>query len=140
MGRSITYGCNSCGHTVTFSGPWEFYRDAKGRRKPYGHPVPVSREAENRGICGLSAQMYCPSCHRGVDIIVVEFTEPVVETLSVWSRAWRPKPAYSDWESKIAYRCPECGWDHVITQPPGRDWKCPKCKAGAMVVVQRIIS
>jgi len=44
------------------SGPWEFYRDEEGRRKPFGNPVPISKGAAERGIYGLSGKLYCPNC------------------------------------------------------------------------------
>jgi len=53
MGAGYSHRCNKCGYSVSTSGPWEFYRDNKGERRHYGHPVPFSDEARKRGIHGL---------------------------------------------------------------------------------------
>jgi len=70
MGAAYSHTCNECGHVVRTSGPWEFYRDKEGKRKPYGHPAPTSREAAEAGIYGLSAELYCPECGKTYDIII----------------------------------------------------------------------
>jgi hypothetical protein len=60
MGSWYKLKCDNCGYSVNTSGPWEFYRDSEGKRKPYGHPVPTSKEAEESGIHGLTGELYCP--------------------------------------------------------------------------------
>ena len=77
MGAHYTYRCEACGHEVSTSGPWEFYRDEQGRRQAYGHPVPCSKEAARRGVYGLSGELYCPTCDRVFDLVLVEFKQPV---------------------------------------------------------------
>lgn len=42
--------CNHCGNQIRTGGLWEFYRDELGLRHPYGHPVPVSKEAIKSGV------------------------------------------------------------------------------------------
>ena len=87
MASGYVYRCDDCGYSVRTSGPHEFYRDKKGRRKPYGHPTPASREAEQRGIYGFSAEMYCPHCDQVYDVIMFERDEPGLSPLSAWRDA-----------------------------------------------------
>jgi hypothetical protein len=81
MGASYRHTGDRCGYAVETSGPWEFYRDQAGMRQPYGHPVPRSREAKERGIAGFSALMYCTICDQVVDVIVQEYPTAIGEAL-----------------------------------------------------------
>lgn len=62
MGAWYAHKCDNCQFEVHTDGPWEFYRDKKGRRKIYGHPEPASQEAAECGIAGLTGRLYCPKC------------------------------------------------------------------------------
>ena len=78
------YECDKCSYSVSTSGPWEFYRDSKDKRKPYGHPGPDSKEAKERGIYGFSADLYCPKCDKIFDVVLLEFTEPLPDYFAAW--------------------------------------------------------
>jgi len=111
---------------VCTSGPWEFYRDSEGVRKPYGHPVPASEEARRRGIHGLSGVLYCPDCDRVSDLILVEFKKPSQDGLSVWAGTCEPK---DEFKTKGALACPNCGNKKLVLEPvEGREVTCPRCK------------
>ncbi len=62
MGTGYEYRCDQCDHKVETSGLWEYYCDPRGRRKPYGHPAPISIEAAQMGVHGLDARVYCLQC------------------------------------------------------------------------------
>jgi len=131
MGAAYSHTCNECGHVVRTSGPWEFYRDKEGKRKPYGHPAPTSREAAEAGIYGLSAELYCPECGKTYDIIIVEFKEPTSDTLRLWSGQCEPK---DDFKEEGAVRCPGCGRSDLILGPvEDPHLKCPRCKYGNLI-------
>ena len=97
MGSGGAWKCNFCGYEVGVGGPFEFYRDDKGQRKTYGHPVPSSKEAEEAGIKGFFELAYCPTCDKVQDVILVEFATP--------------KDYFGAWSSigKIKLQCPDCG-------------------------------
>ena len=44
MGACYRWTCGKCGFEAETDGPWEFYRDAKGRIQDFGHPAPISEE------------------------------------------------------------------------------------------------
>ena len=94
MGAGYDFKCNCCGYRFSTSGPWEFYRNLKGQRKLYGHPSPVSVEAQLHGIYGLSGELYCLRCDKVFDLILVEFQRPAVESFLVWSGSCEPKDEY----------------------------------------------
>lgn len=116
MGAGYEWKCTACGYKVETSGPHEFYRDTKNRRKPYGHPGPLSQEAAERGIKGFSTLAYCPECDKVKDAVLVEFEKPR-DYFGAWGRCSEPSEL----------RCPECGGqlheqlDHL---------NCPRCKEG----------
>lgn len=132
MGAGYVHKCNKCGYSVSTSGPWEFYRDSKGKRKPYGHPVPMSEEARQRGIYGLSGELYCPNCDEVFDLILVEFKEPSQDSLSVWGGMCEPIDEFKDEEGAV--KCPKCGNRNLILGPmEDREATCPRCKYGKLV-------
>ena len=90
MADMNAWKCNACGYIVRTSGPWEFYRDDCGERKPYGHPVARSREARESGIKGLSTCGFCPTCDEVRDVIVREFEKPERDTRRAWHRFAKP--------------------------------------------------
>jgi DNA-directed RNA polymerase subunit M/transcription elongation factor TFIIS len=138
MGAGFRYKCDRCGYSISTSGPWEFYRDVKGNRKPYGHPVPTSEEAKERGIYGLSAELYCPKCAKTFDLILVEFTRPSRDSLSVWAGGCEPR---DEFKRKDTVKCPECGGTNMILAPTeGEDVVCPSCKEGKLLGDMRWIA
>ena len=130
MGAEFIHKCDKCGYSVSTSGPWEFYRDTNGKRKFYGHPVPESEEARQRGIYGLSGNVYCSNCDKTFDIILVEFKEPSQDSLWVWCGRCEPK---DEFKKKGAVKCPECGNINLILEPVGKKVTCPRCNKGKLV-------
>ena len=131
MGAEYSHKCNKCGYFVSTSGPWEFYRDSKGDRKFYGHPVPISDEARQRGIYGLSGELYCSNCDETFDLILVEFKKPSQDSSSVWSGKCEPK---NEFKGEGAVKCPKCGSTNLILGPvEDREVACPRCKEGKLV-------
>jgi len=123
MASFYRHKCNHCGYEFQTSGPHEFYRDREGKIKPYGHPVPISKEAEEIGVCGFLGDVYCPNCDQVYkDIILAEFTQSVKNSLKLWAGDWAPK------DPKPA-SCPRCGNTNLILEPV-KGMKCPRCKKG----------
>jgi len=138
MGASYTHKCDKCEYSVNTSGPWEFYRDDEGTRKPYGHPGPGSEEAAKRGISGLSSKLYCPSCDKVSDLIVVEFKNPSFESLYVWAGKCEPLDKY---KREGAVRCPHCDNQRLILESDKHgDVPCPRCTEGILRVKMNWIS
>ncbi len=80
MGAQYQFICNNekCDHTLTTSGPWEFYRDAEGKMKDYGHPVPFSDDAAESGVQGFYADMFCADCGNKVgEIKILTVFDPI---------------------------------------------------------------
>jgi len=124
MGVGYIHKCDKCDYSVHTSGPWEFYRDDKGERKSYGHPVPISEEAAVRGIHGLSGDLYCSNCDKVFDIVLVEFEKPVKDSFLVWNGKYNKK------ESTM--KCPECNNTNLIFGCE-KEIICPRCKKGKLI-------
>ena len=106
MGAWYTHKCDNCDYEVHTEGPWEFYRDKKGRRKMYGHPGPASQEAADCGIAGLTGRLYCPECDKVSEVVLVEFKKPAGKSLEVWGGMAEPLDEY---KKEDAVKCPKCG-------------------------------
>ena len=131
MGAGYVHKCDKCGYSISTSGPWEFYLDSTGKRKPYGHPTPISREAKKRGIYGLSGELYCVDCNMTFDLILVEFKKPSLDALSVWGGRCELKDEFND---EGAVKCPKCGGRNLILGPvEDGEITCPRCKEGELV-------
>ena len=119
MGAGYVHECDQCGYSIHTSGPWEFYRDSEGNRKPYGHPKPSSEEARRRGIWGFSAILYCPKCDKTYDIVLNEFR----------------------FKEEKAVKCPECGSTSLLCAACGDTGiTCPRCGKGNLVGMMEYIS
>lgn len=130
MGSGYLMKCDHCGYSVKTSGPWEFYRDEKGERHAFGHPIPISAEAAQRGVYGLSGTLYCPACDKVVDVILVEFKEPCRDSLKLWSGQCEPDDNYL---TDDVVRCPECKNKFLILEPDNKHaLSCPRCGKGMM--------
>ena len=131
MGTGYTYKCDGCGYSVSTSGPWEFYRDSEGNRKPYGHPVPTSEEAKERGIYGFSGELYCPKCDKTFDLILVEFKGSSLDYFSAWA-GWGEAEDVSRQEGGVI--CPECHVTNLIWDTTeAEEAVCPHCKEGILL-------
>jgi ribosomal protein S27E len=144
MGSQYIHRCNHCGYSVTTSGPWEFYRDAQGEIKPYGHPVPASEEAQERGIYGLSATLYCSECEKTYSLILVEFKKPFFRgDGSIWldkHEAGECEPR-EEYKRGDAVKCPKCDNTKMILEPEEkREMPCPKCGKGLLEGFMELIS
>jgi len=130
MGAYYGFACGACGFVTNTAGPWEFYRDAEGVRHAYGHPTPVSEEAREAGIAGLTGLVLCLGCGRRSKVTLVEFAEPTHDTLAMWWGAVKPKEEY---KQEGAVTCPRCGCSDLLLEPPhGRKAICPKCCKGEL--------
>ncbi len=131
MGAGYRYKCDTCGYSVSTSGPWEFYRDSKGNRKPYGHPSPASEEAKQRGIYGLSGVLYCPKCDKTFELVLVEFMKPSQDSLSLWWGRCEPR---DEFKQEGVVKCPKCDSTNMILEPAeGGEVVCPRCKEGKLL-------
>lgn len=126
MHRHYVHVCQSCGAEIQTSGLWEFYRDAKGNFKNYGHPVPESIEAEESGIYGLYGHYYCLDCHENTPSIVLESKVPVFEKTAIWQVKLDLLPPYGH-----HYRpgCIHCGSEKLLLAPRPHIL-CPRCQKG----------
>lgn len=131
MGSHCEWKCSSCGYAVWTHGLLEFYRDAAGVRKPYGHPVPASEEAERRGIWGFFSIGYCPSCDMTEDVILFELETP-------WKKRGS-RPAKRKYELNHEPRCSNCGGRLYEALPEG-EITCPRCNKGVFQVARSLQS
>ena len=137
MGAVFEHKCTSCGYSVSTSGPWEFYRDKNGQMTPYGHPVPASKEAQERGIYGFYGTLYCPICDATHEIILVEFKEPCRRSIQAWGGEFEPKEEY---QKKDAVKCPSCGSIALLFGPAKeKQLVCQHCGKGMMIGSTRFI-
>ncbi len=131
MGAGYTLHCNACNYSVETSGPWEFYRDENGRCHEYGHPVPVSEAAAERGVYGFFGKLYCSTCDKVVDVILVEFKEPCRDHYLIWLGDHEPQEKYLD---EDAVRCPVCENRFLILEPDNDHApSCPRCGKGVLI-------
>ncbi len=138
MGSMYRHSCDNCGYSFKTSGPWEFYRDGGGQKKPFGHPIPMSAEAAQRGIYGLSANLYCRQCDRAFDLVIAEFKQPQRSGLDVWSGAAEPK---DEFKREGAVKCPVCGNRQLLLEGnEAAEPTCPRCKSGRLVSQREWIS
>lgn len=130
MGVGYRYMCDRCFYCVRTSGPWEFYRDSKGNRKPYGHPVPTSEDGKEQGIWGFSGDLYCPKCDKTFDIVLVEFTGPSEGYASAWA-GWK---RWTELKHERRAICPECRTTQMIWDTKEAEKAvCPRCKEGMLL-------
>jgi len=87
MGAGYKFKCNKCKYFFNTSGPWEFYRDKRGKIKPYGHPAPMSREAVKMGISGFHGDLYCVKCDKVYEVILIDYDVPDTDPVSAWRKA-----------------------------------------------------
>ena len=119
MGAGTEWKCNNCGYTINTSGPWEFYRNAVGRRGVYGHPKPTSKEAAQTGIKGYFVKWYCPNCRTVEDSVEIEFKEHV-DRHEQWNQLEMALPPKAF--------CTSCGAE--LQERLDGDEICPKCNKG----------
>lgn len=135
MASFYTFECNKCKHRVNTSGPHEFYRNKKGNMKPYGHPVPISKEAAEMGISGLTIEFYCPKCDKNFETIIVEYKKPTDDKLAMWSGALEPKDEY---KNKDVFRCPKCDEILIFNPEEFKNIKCSRCKEGIFIFDEKM--
>jgi hypothetical protein len=138
MGSGFNLVCDNCQYSVETSGPWEFYRDEKGRRQDFGHPSPVSDEAARRGVYGLFGKLYCSTCNKVVTVILVEFTEPCRDSLKLWSGECEPQEKFLKDDAVV---CPKCKSKYLILEPDNdHPPSCQKCGKGLLIGAHSWIS
>jgi hypothetical protein len=105
MGNAYLWECDICEHQVETSGPWEFYRDKLGRRKKYRPPFVDGDEVVEAGVSGLSAEMYCFTCDKITDRIIIEYKVPIKDSLNVKPDTPEPREKYLKTD---AIKCRTC--------------------------------
>lgn len=129
MWKNYGYRCSECGKEYNTSGPWEFYRNRKGERIPYGHPGPLTEEARLSGIHGFFANMLCLDCGREVDVILEDFYKQPTGFIESLKRLWK-----KDDENEI--RCPHCkSTDLLLDKEEGHGIICPGCRQGKLELI-----
>ena len=125
--------CDGCGLEFTTSGGWEFYRDAVGEVRPYGHPLPASEEAAAAGVYGTCCTAWCPACQECVDVVEVEMGSPLARTPFMWLELGR--------QERQPRVCPKCGGTETIVDgdPHGETAPCPRC-GGKIRIVEHYMS
>jgi hypothetical protein len=93
---------DGCGFSARIGNATEFYLDAEGNERLYGHPVCVSREAAQAGIAGYWRDLLCWSCGRQ-DRESVRLPKPCQHEAMAW--AMFPPPSLKDHPRS----CPDCG-------------------------------
>src|ERR1035437_7148626 len=107
MATIWNHECSGCGYSFRTSGLHEYFIDANGDLKHYGHPLPESREAEAAGIAGFYADAWCLNADRNVVVVVREFEQAVGRHEGIWVPAALP-------EKSVTITCPACGDDTPI--------------------------
>lgn len=131
MGGHYVHHCNQCECSFETTGPWEFYRTDDGSIHPYGHPGAMSHEAEERGIYGADADVYCPVCDRVFSVILIEYKEPYRCLDGRWSGSGE---ALEEYEAGDLPVCPSCGGKRLILDDKYEEQlKCPRCATGQLV-------
>jgi ribosomal protein S27E len=125
MGAWYAHRCEKCDYEVNTQGPWEFYRDKNGTRKPYGKIAPVSKEAAECGISGLMGEVYCPDCDEVFEVILVEFKTPTIKSPNA--------EIIDECKKKDAVKCPKCGNLELIFEDDHENINCPRCENGILI-------
>lgn len=115
MSENYLYQCSECGQKYNTSGPWEFYRNKKGARIPYGFPGPLTEEARLRGIHGFFADMLCLDCGKEVNVILEDFYQ-------------RPKKGFIESLKNI--------WNKDCNNSNSTEIKCPNCESSNLFLVK----
>lgn len=128
MGNDYLWKCDVCCHKVITSGPSEFYRNKFGRRKKYKPPFINGDEAIEAGVSGLSAELYCSTCDKIADRIIIEYKVPIKDSLSVKSSMPEPRGKYLKTD---AIKCLTCGNTKLLLgSDKSIEVTCPRCKKG----------
>ena len=120
--------CKKCGYTVTISGNHEFYQDDACKRKPYGHPVPLSEDAKGHGVKGFFVNYYCPKCREIRDAIIKEFRQSVFDDW--WIKAIDCQ--------KSEPLCDKCG--ARLKESLDESDICPRCNKGIFQYTGMVVS
>ncbi len=114
--RTYEYSCNRCNYFVETSGPWPYY--GKHDRK-----ISASERIDcsfGEPIHGLKAKVYCPTCDKQKDYIIVEYETPLNTLDEIWLKST---------VRKTKMTCHKCGKPVFLTLPK-KPVKCPRCKKG----------
>lgn len=117
--------CQHCGYVVTTAGDIEYYLDAEGERKIYGHPRAASQEALERGIYGMYDELWCPLCDKVYICTTWAAYEPCKDLRTLWAIGY-------DLGIDIDPKCPECGNENMLLDLTGLI--CPHCREGRFKV------
>lgn len=141
MRDNFTYQCSECEKKYNTSGPWEFYRNKKGDRIPYGHPGPINKEAEMKGIDGFFADMLCLDCGKEVNVIVEEFNRRPVSSKGLKGFFAFLTGKNKKGDGKVS--CPNCKGNNLFLSDKKKleknekktDINCPQCGKGKLIMI-----
>lgn len=143
--ENFIYQCSKCKKKFNTSGPWEFYRNKKGNRIPFGHPGPINKEAQLSGVDGLFADMLCLDCGKEVNIIIEEYYKQPAH-----SKGFKDFLAFlfgKIKEDDDKPRCPNCKGDNLFLSNNENAEKnekvtmltCPNCSKGKLELIDHWI-
>ncbi len=113
--NTYEYSCSHCNYFIETSGPWPYYgKDTKKRVTPGQFYMPADP------IRGLTARVYCPTCDKEKDYIIVQYKIPLMKPDDVW---------LEDMPRKTRMNCRKCG-QAVYLILPEKSIPCPRCKKG----------
>jgi hypothetical protein len=86
VGFYLQLKCESagCGFSATIGNATEFYIDAEGVERPYGHPTCFGPEAAKAGISGYWRDLLCWECGR-VDRESIRLGRPIHQPALAWA-------------------------------------------------------
>ena len=109
------YSCSRCNYFVETSGPWPYYG---GRTGKVGNPECTDNIWGP--IYGLTAKVYCRTCDKEKDYIIVEYKTPLDTLDDVWLSEVSRKT------KMVCHKCKNPVFLALLKKPV----KCPRCKKG----------
>lgn len=109
--NTYEYSCSHCDYFIKTSGPWPYY----GHIKKLGFTDDLSGP-----IYGLTARIYCPTCDKEKDYVIVQYKTPLTSIDDIWLR---------DIPRTTKMTCHKCKQPVYFMLPEG-SIKCPRCKKG----------
>jgi len=131
MGHGEYANCTKCGRRFRTEVAEGFYLTKDGIIKPYGHPQPLNKLAERRGLYGFTALGICSKCGKFVEAIISQFPKSI-KTRKQSEKLGVSKPANMEdicfaFHPKTKSICPECHKETEIITWGIKDYPCPDC-------------
>ena len=109
------YSCSHCNYFIETSGPWPYYGKNTRRLCRQGYTGSI-----HEPIHGLIAQIYCPTCDKEKEYVIVEYKTPLHAVDDIWCQGV---------PGKVRMTCYKCKSPVFLVLPEG-SVKCPRCKKG----------